>query len=381
MPVVSRLYSPSEMGDFALYVAVSSIVGILASLRFDLAVVLAKDDNEAARLVWLGLGCSLVMAAIAFAAMLPTQGLNLLSVCTGVSIFAIGSIQSLLNWHSRHQSYRVLATRNAGEKLLVLVLGVSLGFWGLTHYGLILGQTAGLGFSLTYFFLLSRLPRPQFPSLIWRETLNRFSDFPMKNLPSSTLMAMSLFFPSILFAAFFSKADLGQFNLSSRVFEIPINLIGYTFSTVYYRHASGVAAEDRQKLFKKSLYTLTLLFVPAFVLVATLGPLLFTWFFGEPWRSAGELTRWISPYTCARLLFVSQAPLLLVQRKLNLDLLISALLLIAQLTGFAIGYWHFNSLYMCVAWMSGLSGLVFLFGLQRIYSSLGKSPMPAETVK
>src|SRR5688572_21522949 len=46
-PALTRLYSPSEFGAFATYVAVLSLAAIISSLRLDIAITLARTDEEA----------------------------------------------------------------------------------------------------------------------------------------------------------------------------------------------------------------------------------------------------------------------------------------------------------------------------------------------
>ena len=44
LPVLVRLYEPADFGDFSMYVAVSSGIGTLASLRYELAFFSVKNN-------------------------------------------------------------------------------------------------------------------------------------------------------------------------------------------------------------------------------------------------------------------------------------------------------------------------------------------------
>src|SRR5262249_14966569 len=158
------------------------------------------------------------------------------------------------------------------------------------------------------------------------------------------LMTSSFFLPSVLFAAFFSKDDLGQYNLATRILEIPLNLIGYSFQMVYYQRASVDTPDRRLQLYWRALRWMVGVFAPGFFLLAVIAPHLFGLVFGSQWFEAGRLCSWLSPIAAMRLFFTSQCALLFVQRRLNLDLLISFLLFLAQVGGVAIGYYGFHSL-------------------------------------
>lgn len=289
---------------------------------------------------------------------------------TALSTIGIGSIQALVNWHSRRRSYGLLASRNASEKLIVLLLGIALGWHGYSHFGLIAAQTVGSVFSAGYLVLVGGLLPPNFGVGIWRKLVSKFSDFPRKNLFSTALLTGSIFLPSVVIAYLYSKQELGQFNLASRVLEIPINLIAYTFSVVYFQHSAAIAPEGRIILFWKSIKHLGLVFIPAFVTLSLLGPWVFGIVFGSQWELAGVIAQWLSPFTALKLLFMSQSSLLLVQRKLTVDLLISSLLFVTQLGGILIGYYFFDSLIVSIATMSFLGALVYLIGLAFVRRSI-----------
>ena len=54
-PVLTRLYSPGEMGLFSLYMSIISLTGILSTGKYELAVLLPKEDRHAEGLVGLSL--------------------------------------------------------------------------------------------------------------------------------------------------------------------------------------------------------------------------------------------------------------------------------------------------------------------------------------
>ncbi|MGI6455386.1 MAG: lipopolysaccharide biosynthesis protein [bacterium] len=59
-PLLARLYAPEDFGVLALYISITSIVGVIACLRYELAIMLPESDGEAANL----LGVSLLFTAV-----------------------------------------------------------------------------------------------------------------------------------------------------------------------------------------------------------------------------------------------------------------------------------------------------------------------------
>lgn len=369
MPLITRLYSPFEMGDYALYVSITSIVGLLSNLRLDLAVVVAHNDEEAESLAQMATVSAFIVSFFTFLWLISDYGLTAFSALSAASVFFIGANQTLVNWFSRREGFSVLATRSVMEKLVVLALGLSLAFIGYTYIGLVAAQTLGLLASLGFLFWNSKINF----RVKWDEgfaALSRFREFPLASVASSGLMVMALFLPSVLFAEYFDKEKLGQFNLAQRVFEIPIILIGYTFSTVYYQHAQKTLKEDRLALFWRTSRKLLMIFVPPILLVGFTGAYLFPILFGQQWGLAGHLALWLAPYTAIRLMFVAQGPLLYVERRLRLDLMISGLLFISQIGGFYLGLALGDSVERAVQCMTLLGALAFACGLGLIWRTL-----------
>jgi O-antigen/teichoic acid export membrane protein len=63
-PILTRLYTPEEFGLFAIFVAISSVLGSIANGRFELALLLPKVDKNAFEVFKLGLIINIVYTCI-----------------------------------------------------------------------------------------------------------------------------------------------------------------------------------------------------------------------------------------------------------------------------------------------------------------------------
>jgi len=54
-PLLTRLYSPEDFGLLAVYGSLLALIGVMSSLRYELAIPLPEDDGEAANLAVLSL--------------------------------------------------------------------------------------------------------------------------------------------------------------------------------------------------------------------------------------------------------------------------------------------------------------------------------------
>ena len=62
-PILTRLYSTEDFCLLAVYGSIIGIVGVIASLRYELAIPIAETDKEAASLVYLS-GIILITVSI-----------------------------------------------------------------------------------------------------------------------------------------------------------------------------------------------------------------------------------------------------------------------------------------------------------------------------
>ncbi len=114
-PVLSRLYDPQLFGLLSVYVSVTSIIGIVATLRYDLALVLPKSENDAANLLGLSLLCaagvSLVTAAIGIpfktqiAVLTNSPELRSWMWLLPISIFLYAILQTCNAWSTRQKQF------------------------------------------------------------------------------------------------------------------------------------------------------------------------------------------------------------------------------------------------------------------------------------
>ena len=64
IPILTRLYTPSEFGVYSLFFSVTAILGLVAGWKYDQAIMLPKSDKDAQALVYLSIIITLFMVIV-----------------------------------------------------------------------------------------------------------------------------------------------------------------------------------------------------------------------------------------------------------------------------------------------------------------------------
>ena len=88
-PVLTRIYSPQDFSNLALYLSVVSIITVITTLKYDKAIILPEDDKKALSLVVIATFSSLVVGALFFSFYFFSKSFI-------ISLFKVDGIESWL---------------------------------------------------------------------------------------------------------------------------------------------------------------------------------------------------------------------------------------------------------------------------------------------
>jgi len=308
-PLLTRLYSPAEFGVFAIFVAITAVLALLANGRYNLAIMLPKKNESVLNLFALSILINFVFCSLLLSIVLIFQSplLDIFNLHSTPQVlyflplgtFVIGIFEPLHYLAVRNRLFKVLAGNMIFQFTLIALLKIFFAFLAIGGLGLIMGHLIGYIAGITLFtFLLSR--KKAFTGL--RKVIvkarilklaNTYKKFPMYSLPADSLNAFSKEMPNLLINNFFGSAIVGQFSLTQRVLASPITLISSAITDVFRERAStdyrekgsckGVFVKTFQKLFVFS-------FIP-FILLFLFAPAVVPIIFGSDWDQTGEYVR------------------------------------------------------------------------------------------
>ena len=319
-PILTRLYSPKEFGILTVFASLTAIFGSIASMRYELAVMLPEDEEDAINIGALGI---VVAGAISIALfvlvcifcgpishLLSNEKVSSDQIAPWLflvpfSVFLVGLFNVLNYVNNRRKHYRDIATAGVHKSLTLATTQISLGLLSVGAGGLITGQFFGL---IANTLRLSRttLRIPNLRSIInWksmRRTGKRYRDFPFFSAPAILANTSSVNATNILISTFFSHATLGQYSMTQRMLGLPSQLIGRSISQVFFQQATKEKNETGVAIvtFDKTVKKLLLITVPTFLVMFFVVEEVFAFVFSEKWRLAGVYTRILIPLFAIR---------------------------------------------------------------------------------
>ena len=156
-PILTRMYSPSDFGVLAIFVAVTTVLGAVATGRYELAIMLPEDEEDAVHLmrvclyltsaVSVGLLGVVLVARHAIADILGSPELSGWLFLAPPTVFLTGLFQALNYANSRRKRYRLMAQATASKAAGGVGVQLVAGLTSLGAGGLVLGQAASHAFS------------------------------------------------------------------------------------------------------------------------------------------------------------------------------------------------------------------------------------------
>jgi O-antigen/teichoic acid export membrane protein len=307
-PFLTRLYTPSEFGQFAVYASLLGIVSVAASLRYEWSIPLPKEDREALSIVTL---CGFILVAVSIvlfgacaigrydvALLLGKPEFANYLWLVPLAVFLVGSYQIGSFWAIRRQAFSTLSTTKIHQGLGSVITQLSFGILGVGTIGLLIGDLVGRTFGALNLGKLvyhdAKNEGIQFDLQSMRSVAYRYRRFPMVSTVSSLINSGGLQLPTLILATLFGTGIAGAYALVQRVIIAPAGLLTQIVSQVYLGELT-VVMRTNPSAAVRLFFKLTLRLLPIALLggavIAVFSPWLFGAVFGKRWQLAGEFAR------------------------------------------------------------------------------------------
>jgi O-antigen/teichoic acid export membrane protein len=319
MPLVTRLYTPAQFGVISLFLAFFGFWAATLSLRYEYALLIAKDDAESHVVHRLALVLVGAMSLLSTPVMWILQRSNLLgfgmlphwvSFVSVPILMGYGIFMVYRSWALRAGMIKPVTTATIARASTNALTRVLLGIFGLGVVGLFVAELTG-AWSATL-ELARKVPRhfaSSKPATVhWGDltaVARKFVKFAAYETPSTWANQLALALPLPIVASVHGSVAAGWYGLARAMVGIPNTQIGGAVADVFqFELANAVIVGDAARarhLFYKLMRRLTIIGLVPFSAIVAMAPWLVPWVFGSGWKEAGWIAAVIAPWLYAAL--------------------------------------------------------------------------------
>ncbi len=234
LPLVTRLFSPQQMGTAGTFMAAAAIVSSVATLRLETRLPTASPAAE----VWLVRRARGSLAVVSLFALVAywviTQHGFAASVFFSSAVVGLGGTALTMQVAMRRQAFGGIPVAKAAQGLGQVVVQLATGIGGMTRTGLQAGFAAGyiLSTAVQGLFLRRNSVRAQDHESIPRSASRAYWRQAALLSVAAMLNAVAIWVYPLVTSAFFETSDTGQLTVAMRVVTIPTSLVIATFAPV-----------------------------------------------------------------------------------------------------------------------------------------------------
>jgi len=338
MPVLTRLYSPEELGILFVFLSFVSWCSGVVALRYEHALIVTRTAFETASLFLASVGTIFLTTILCygvlriaithdiagFGAIPSGLAIFLFPILLGVSLFELLRMLQIRAGGFYSVTTAVI-TRSGAQAAVRIALGLAgagapglLGAEGVANWAGALSMLRG---AFGYIRGSWRRIRLRF---CWA-LMARYRRFPALEAPSVTINAVAATLPIPLIAALYGPEQAGLFGLAYRIAAVPNSQVGAAVADVLQKHiGDSIRSGERQKaarLFGKVTRRLAMVGLIPMAGFMIAGPLLFGFVFGESWAQSGLVVAAIAPWLYAAFVAGSLSRLLSVVQRQDLKLI------------------------------------------------------------
>ncbi len=361
-PILTRLYTPDDFGVYALYISIVRVLSVIATGRYELAIMLPKKDKDAFYLLGLSIFLAFIVSLITLFIvfifnskiiyLLGNPDLEKWLYLIPVSIFLMGCYNALNYWKNRNAKYKKLARGRVIQSSSTAGTNVALGLVNFSG-GLVLGSIIGQFAIVAYFFkYIEKKIKDIIPyskgklSYLYK----RYSRFPKFEMFSSLSNTASAEIPIVLLTSFFSSTIVGFYSLSKRILSLPMGVLGNSIAQVFLQKSASIRNE-KESLKNLTLSTLKkLVFIGIFPIsiITVFGDYLFSFVFGTEWETAGIYAQIISIWLLFVFIASPLSSLLITLEKQKQSFIFNLTIFIARIVALCVGALIFKDAFITI---------------------------------
>lgn len=367
--IIVRIYSPENFGTFVLYLTIASAISILATGKYEHAIILSDQPKQRSHIFNFCLKLSLRINGLILIFIVlylwlcayHTKTSPILLLLIPVYAYFFAGLQLVRQVLISEKAFKRLSYLEVWRSIATGILQCLLFLYPET--GLFIGAVLAQAF--IFIIYINQLPKRTFlPGFRFEEEelflAKRYVNFPKYSVASEILNFTSSQLPILLIKPFFGANMLGQYSFPHRYLSMPVQLFSQSVSQVYVKEIQSMKdnLQNLSKLSNSLFHRQVWLSLPPFAILMLWGEEIFGFLFGPTWAFAGQLAQYIAPWLFAVAVSSPLSSILIVLEKQRESLLFNSFLIVFRIATLLIGIFVLQDIEWTIALYS-ITGFVF----------------------
>ena len=302
LPIITNIFAISDLGRYQLLVSIVAMLGVIASLRYDMAIILPKEDAVASKMFKLSFlvlaGVTLVTAVLFYFFRYPIltllNAVELIDIALLIplGVFFYGLLEIIKYGLVRKKKFSEFALVRVNQVSTTQFSAIGFGWFYPEFYTLVGSYILGLLITSFLYIKKSMITVQEKTTHSMRNLALCYKKFPVVNSPIVFLNTLSLEIPVFFLAKYFSMEMVGLFMLANRISIIPMSLFGTSVTKVYFQKATSTFNHEPEQLlnvYKKTVYRLAGIGLVPFLSIFLFSPFFMDLIFGNEWQFSGVI--------------------------------------------------------------------------------------------
>lgn len=369
--VMADLLGDALFGEYSLYSATYSILLIPATCRYELAVMLPKNDSDGFLVSMLSSCLAIIFSVVLTAILLLAQLFVHISMWLWfmpITLAVLGVYYSVNYWLNRKKNYIKLAVNRVLQGIMYLVCSFACyHIEPLRQYSLIMGYLLSQSFVMIILIIYAvrdyRRYRIVFSFSRIKELALEYINFPKLSTVSGIINNLAVKLPIYLLKLFEGSSAAGQYGLMESVLAAPISLISEAIRDVFRQKASHDYNQNGEcsSVYKTTFKTLALSAIIPFALIMIGGIPVLNLLYGEMYRMAGVFILIMTPFYYIRFIVSPLTFMTYIANRQGFDMKWQMLFCVASLVGFFVGYAISQSVYVMLVMYGITTSVMYAF--------------------
>jgi len=381
-PILTRIYLPEDFGLFALYLAISGLMAVGATGRYEMAIILPKENSMAVYLILLSV--TILICLVSVGLLFNSVGYfiydyNPIYLTIPLIVSFIGLNNVLDKYNNRIKDYKMMSYQRLTKTSVESIVSIFSGIIFSLKQGLIYGSI--LGFLSSFLLMLSK-NHSMLKESIRKSSkkdvgaaAHRYKNFPLYNMPHAVLNTFSADIPIFLIPIFFGNTTLGFYAFGLKIVQAPLHLISMSVHNVLSQKMAEMHSnkKDLRPIFWQTLKKLVWVVIIAipFILFADK---IFALVFGKEWREAGEYIQLLSIWLFMTFIVSCFASIPYIFDRQRKALILEIIYSLTRILPYVIGAYFFKfNIKEVIVLYTVLATLLLLYSFYWYYSLIKKN--------